>query len=462
MAHLHKVGSRLIVSGLAWTHPGTALQTILQAQKVAGKPQKKAQLPSDTSRGYAAAVEKLLIKGFGAAFIAGTASDSVIGFLTKREAKSLGQVPPFSKIYSLAEVFCGVPNLPRCAILAVPVEIPADHYAMCVVIDGRPAPDTTYDTVVPQSAVSDLIETWKFALSQVLGVEPTVYGQMPGARDMSMPKLLADSFGYSPMRRTATDMSVLAPIIAVLVVAIGAGAGWQYYKKEKARKAAIARQQKLDPIRLYAQALDAQWPALRWGSATRVRSILSQVSRLPLDVGGFSLSDSVTCDVPTGACQLTYKRKDGTYVLFKNASKGLFENVTYGQAGDTVQAAITIKNAAEASPPPLTGLPPESSISYAFWPEVQQYSPGQVSGTLSPTFVLYPTMSGISETSLPKVIRSTEVSMTVPFWAFQEMPPESAIFSSAVSWTTITIPFSAKGTSTITMKGNLYATKGDL
>ena len=433
-----------------WLHP--------QAGAVNEKPQKASifsRLKKPVGQKQAAALEESLVKANKAAMAAGSTLN-VWGYLTAFDKRSLGKVSSFAKVYSLAEMFSGIPDMPTCAILIAKIPGDDDQYAMCAAINGHPAPGE-FETVVPGDKVASTLEDWDEQLRYVTK-SPVLYGTWARCtHNMTIERIAASAIACRPMRTVGTDTMQFVRVLVILGLAGAAYYSYDEYKKAEAKKRAAAMAIQMAPENVYRKALGEQWPTQQWADLTRVRALQRRVGQLPQDVGGFRMSTDVECDVIQGICTFSYRKMDqrATFTTFRDAVKGRFAAKTYGQDGMTVQAELTVPDLPVSKVPDQASLAEESTMPFLFWPTVQEQLPTLVHGAMAGDYKTFPASLGINEAAVPVIIRSVGVTITYPLWAEDEMPPAAGVFKSAINWKKMTVTTKSE----VTLTGEMYASK---
>lgn len=455
MAQLIKVDGKLLVAGLHWLHPHAAV--------VSEKPQRESflsRLGKPVGKKSNTGDEATLVKANKAAMAAGSTLN-VWGYLTTMDKRTLGKIPRFAKIYSLAEMFSGLPDMPTCAILIAKIPGEEDQFAMCTAINGHPAPGE-FDTVVPLAKIETTLLNWEDQLQSAVNKSPVLYGTWARcSQQITIERIAATSVGCRPMRSVGTDTAQAVRVVAILGLAGAAYYSYDEYQKSEAKKRAAQIAIQMAPENVYRKALGEQWAAQQWGSLERVRGLQRQVGRLPQEVEGFRINTSVECDVIQGICAFSYRKIDGrrsTFTQFRDGVRNRFVAKNYGQDGLTVQAELVAKDLPASPAPDVAVLAEESSTPFLFWPTVQEQLPTLVRGAMSSDFKTFPPALGINEAAVPQIVRSVGITISYPLWAEDEMPPAAGVFRSAINWKHMTVSTESE----VTLTGELYASKKNM
>jgi hypothetical protein len=437
-------------------------------------------------------VEKTLAKQYKAAMIAGGLP--VLGFITDEDKKDLGKLPFMAKTYALAEVFANMQELPDCAIFVSPLPEDPNYFVLVVAVNGMPSPQGhEHDRVVPADEVGEMVESWKYNLSNDLGKDAVVFGTHPNARSLTISEMLARAPGITPMRRVANDSKTLQVLIVAAVVVGGSYYGYQRYHAYQQKKAAEEQAKRLDPIKQYHDALAAQYPAIPWGSRTRTMALIKAALDQPLELGGFVFDKQLICQVPTGTCVGTYKRVNGgTFTAFATEAQTYkhFTSILYSKDGKTVDVTLQFDNLPAMGPPPDMALLPKEPPTFGpdstttgpmfdFWNAIQSLPTREkLEAKLEPVGVVWPPIPGLNETAVPKLIKIKTFSLTGALWKYSEMPvyndpsrsPEVSaryrdLFNTPVNYKKVTFSWpstdsqASQGSAMITLEGDLYVRK---
>lgn len=448
MITLLKIDGKYLVSGLEW-RPLEASSSVADDEAAEKKSFRLYKDPAS---------EEAFVKRNRAVMLACGQSTHLRGFLTKEGLKDVGKTPMFAKLYSVAEVFSGVPSLPKCAVLVAPLLDNPDYFVLSVAIGGEPAPDPRFDTVVRREEVAATLESWKFELTDSLSLMPVLYGVWSEARELTLSEMLETSVHNRPMRRIGADLRVVAPVMIAVIALGGAFYANKVYQQQKAAKIARANALKNDPVRKYTAALVTEWPTIVWNSTPRVRELVQKAAALPLSVGGFSLDGDVACDIVAASCKLKYKRNSGTFLTFESAAGSAIKVTEYGQDGKTITASIDLAISAPTGAPTSdwSALPLEPRIPLEFWPPIHVLPQKLVAGTLSTDYKLFPAVPEATGIALPHSVRSVSVTFDYPVWAASTMPIDTDAYRKMVNWKTATINVA---TAHVTLKGEMYAQK---
>lgn len=450
MTMLINVAGKKLVAGMRWIHPGGGAVLPGKAGRAS-----KASSRASGQRAAAAAREKQLAKEHRAVYAAGSALGTW-GYLSAFDVKQLGSLSMMAKLYSVAEMFSLVPDLPVTAILVTGIP-GTDDFVMCTAVKGHPAPGD-FDVVVNRREVVPTLQRWFDQLKSASGSEGVVYGTWESARHrISLEELVAASPAATPLRKIGAEQGAVRNLMVVAAIGAAGYLGYDEWERYQAVQAAQSAP-RANPEQIYQKALQEQWPAQSWSGVARVRAMLERVSAIPRDVGGFRLSTDVTCDLAEAKCVFQYKRidgVDGTFDTFRKAAHGAFVPVSFGQDGSTVEVML-LADLPTTKVPDIAGLGKEEESPFLYWPTIQEQLPSLVKGTMQSDFKTFPQAVPISEASVPTIVRSVGVTLAFPLWAANEMPPRTGVFENSINWKRVTVnPVSTE----VNLTGEMYATK---
>jgi hypothetical protein len=354
----------------------------------------------------------------------------MIGFVPRA---GLGkQKLPRASVAAAAQ-FAAMPNLPRTALLALPLP-PADglratEAAIIGVHDGMPLSE--FDVVVPLDDAASVAHNMALRLEREVDESPAVFGSLVlGAQPLAW-ETLADVPGQRLVGVTSPTLLPLA-LSAVALLAFLGHEGHQWYQKEQRRKAALAASSnKVDPEVAYGQSVATALSQLPWLTPDDLVLLVKSAGELPLDIGGFALDQSagVECLLAQKQCTATYRRVDtlpATYLDVQREQKtgNLKGELRFGIDGNTVAMVFTPRQRDDKQQPPTRdALMRESELPLKVWPPLHAVASLPLTASLSqPSSILGQLPPDATEASLKQLVRSWPLTVKAPPWAAERIP----------------------------------------
>jgi len=288
---------------------------------------------------------------------------------------------------------------------------------------------------------------------------PILYGSYAGATPLSWEDLLKNP--PPAMSDPPAGAEMLLPVLVISLLAGGGYFGWSYYKKEKARKAAIAK--KVDPNAFYKQQLQSVVGSIAWAGREDMQLALAAAQKLESNFAGFKIGSSIECDLPAGRCKTSYTRSNGgVYENFAKATGAAgFSKIAYGQDGKSVSVEFLFRpnGTPSASRPPADFQGPsmvrEADYSFALWNHAQKLERVGVRMIAPQSFSLVGTIApGTTETNVDVLVRSYPVTFSAPLYFGVDHIP----VLNGLKWDSLVIS-GLDGKFDVTVKGLIYVRK---